>query len=141
EVCRNGNNCVGNVFTEVSLCVPLELRPGASGVFLGGVLLVIDIYAPVGADVALNGADGAVNVGNSLVLCRLTNKDFAVLRESYNRWGGTCTLRVSNNGGLATFQHGYNRVGSTKVNTYCASHIFVLLLAWVSFKLIVRDSN
>src|SRR5699024_9446961 len=48
---------------------------------------------------------------------------------------------VSNNGSLATFQHGYNRVGSTKVNTYCASHIYVLLLAWVSFKLIVRDST
>src|SRR5699024_10168262 len=92
EVCRNSNNCIRNVFTEVSLCVALELRLGASGDFLRGVLLVIALYAPVGADVARNGADGAVNVGNSLVLCRLTNKDFAVLRESYNRWGGTCTL-------------------------------------------------
>src|SRR5699024_4839159 len=83
----------------------------------------------------------AVTLRHLLVLSRLPDKAVAVLRASYNRSAATCTLSVSNNGVLATFQHGYNRVGSTKVNTYCASHIFVLLLAWVSFKLIVRDST
>src|SRR5699024_513213 len=131
EVCRNGNNCVSNILTEVSFRVALELHQGTCGNLLRSVLLIINIHAPVGADVALNGADGAINVCNSLVLCRLANKNFTILGKSYNRWRGACALRVSNNGSLATFQHRYNRVGSTKVNTYCASHSFNLLLAWV----------
>src|SRR5699024_212971 len=54
EVSRNSNNRVGDVLTRVSLSVALELHQGASGDFLRGVLLVVNIDAPVGADVALD---------------------------------------------------------------------------------------
>src|SRR5699024_446597 len=57
EVCRNGNNCVSNILTEVSFRVALELHQSTCGNLLRSVLLIINIHAPVGADVALNGAD------------------------------------------------------------------------------------
>ena len=141
EVSRDGNDGVGNVLTQVSLGVALQLHERAGRNLLRGVLLVIDIDGPVGADVALDGANGAVNIGDRLVLGGLANENFAVLGKSHDGRGGAGTLGVSDNGCLATFQHGYNRVGGTKVNSYCASHNLFSLRVGVCFKLIVRDST
>ena len=124
EVCRNGNNGVSNILTEVSLCVALQLHQRASGNLLGGVILIINVDLPVGADVALDGANGAVNIGYRLVLSGLADQDFAVLCKSNDGRRGAGTLRVCDNGGLATLQYGNDRVRRTQVNTYCASHDF-----------------
>ena len=90
---------------------------------------------------ALDGANGAVNVGDRLVLGGLTDEDFAVLGKSHDGRGGAGTLGVSNNGGLATLQNGYDRVGSTEVDSYCASHDVSPCLLGFVLKLIVRDST
>ena len=73
---------------------------------------------------ALDGANGAVNIGYRLVLSGLANQNFAVLCKGNDGRRGARALGVSDNGGLATFQYGNDGVRRTKVNTYCASHDF-----------------
>ena len=46
-----------------------------------GVVLVVDLLLPVSAHVALDRCYGAINVGDCLALCRLSNEHFTVFRE------------------------------------------------------------
>jgi hypothetical protein len=56
---------------------------------------------PVGAHVALDGADRAVDVGDGLALGDLADQDLAVLGERDDRRGGAGALGVGDDGGLA----------------------------------------
>ena len=94
-----------------------------------GVLLVVDREGPVGAHVALDRRDGAVNVGYGLTLCGLADQDFAILCECDHGWGGAETLCVSDNGGFSTFQHANRAVGGAKVDAYCTCHVYFLFLS------------
>ena len=123
EVGGNGNNGVGDFFTKVRFGIALELHERPGGNFLRRVLLAVNVNAPVGADVPLHGADGAVHVGDRLVLGRLANNNFTVLSEGHDGRGGPRPLRVSDNGSVATFQSGNDRVCGAEVNAYCASHM------------------
>ena len=88
EVGRHGDDGVGDVLTEVGLGVPLELLKNAGADLLRGVVLAVDVAGlPLGADVALDRADGAVDVGDGLVLRGLTHEDLAVLGERDHRGG------------------------------------------------------
>jgi hypothetical protein len=69
--------------------------------------------------VTLDRRNGAVNVGDGLALGWLSNEYFAILGERNYRGGSTETFSVSDNGGLATFEYGNNRVGCSEVNAYC----------------------
>jgi hypothetical protein len=69
--------------------------------------------------VTLDRRNGAVNVGNGLALCGLSNEYFAILGERNYRGGSAETFSVSDNGGLATFEYGDDRVGRSEVNAYC----------------------
>ena len=71
---------------------------------------------------ALDGADGAVNVGHCLVLGRLPDEDFTVLGEGHDGRGGAGSLCVGDNLCFSAFQDGDAGVGGAEVNTYCASH-------------------
>ena len=122
EVRRDGNNSLGDFLTEVRLSVALQLLQGTGGDLLRGVLLVVDLHGPVLAHVALDGADGAVDVGHSLVLRGLANQDLAVLRESDDGRGGAGALRVSDHNRLAALEDGDDRVRGAKVNTNCTCH-------------------
>ena len=150
EVSRHGDDRVGDVLAQVGLGVALQLHQGACGDLLCGVLLVVDFYVPaVVADVSLDGADGAVNVGDRLVLCGLTDQNLAVLSEGYDGRRGACALGVGDNSCLAALEHRHHRVRGSKVNTYCASHclfsfccgFYVLALASPSLSLSALDSS
>ena len=89
EVGGDGDDGLGDGLTQVGLGVGLELHEDARGDFLRGVLLAVDLRGPVGAHVALDGGDGAVNVGDCLTLGDVANQNLGLgvraggLGESY----------------------------------------------------------
>ena len=122
EVGGNRNDGLGDGLTQVGLGVPLQLLEDTRGDFLRGVLLAVDLRGPVGAHVALDGGDGAVNVGNRLTLGDLANQDLAGLGEGDDRGGRTSTFSVRDDGGLAAFEDGDSGVGGAEVDTDCTCH-------------------
>jgi hypothetical protein len=67
----------------------------------------------------LDRRNGAVNVGDGLALGGLAHEYFAVLGERHYRGGSAEAFSVCDDGGLATFEYGNNRVGCSEVNAYC----------------------
>ena len=94
-----------------------------------GVLLVVNREGEVGAHVALDRRDGAVNVGDGLALGGLANQNLAVLGEGHHGWGGAKAFCVSYNGGFSTFEHANRAVGGAKVDAYCTCHVYFLFLS------------
>ena len=76
---------------------------------------------------ALDGSNGAVNVRDGLTLGGFTNEDFAILGECDDGWRGAHTFGVCDDGGFSTFENGNNGVRGSEVNTYCSSHVLLLL--------------
>ena len=122
EVRGDGDDGVGDVLTQVRLGVALELHQRARADLLRGVLLVVDGNGPVGTDVTFHRADGAVDVGDRLVLRGLPHQNFAVLRERNHRRGGTRTFGVGDDDGLAALQNSDDRVGRPEVDADRTSH-------------------
>ena len=123
EVRRNGDDGIGHVFAEVLLGVALELLEDARRDLLRGVLLAVDLLLPVGAHVALDGGDGAVDVGDGLALRGLADEHLAVLGEGHDRRGRAEAFGVGDDGGLSTLEDGDHRVGGSEVDSYCSSHV------------------
>ena len=67
---------------------------------------------PIGAHVALDGPDGAVDVGDGLPLGDLTDEDLAGLGERDHGRSGPGAFCVGDDGGFATFEDGFraNRI-------------------------------
>ncbi|EMY33630.1 NAD-specific glutamate dehydrogenase [Arthrobacter crystallopoietes BAB-32] len=126
EVGRNGDHCIGDLFAQVGLGVVLQLLQDAGGNFLRSVVLAIDFLLPVSAHVALDRGDGALDVVDGLALGDLADQDLAGLGECDDGRSGAATLRVGDDGGLATFKHGNHGVGGSEVDTYCTRHTLVL---------------
>ena len=122
EVSRNGDDSLRYRLAEISLRISLQLLKDHRGDLLRRVRLAVDVYAVVGAHVALDGNNGAVCVGDSLALCDLTDHALAVLGKCYNRRGGTCAFCVRDNDGFAALHNGYARVRRTEVNTNDLTH-------------------
>ena len=98
EVGRNGDDGIGDGFTQVGFCIALQFHEHVSRDFLRSVLLSVNIIGlPVGANVALHRANSAVNVSNCLVLSRLPDENFTILGESNDGRGGAGSLRVGDN--------------------------------------------
>ena len=123
EVGGHGDDRVGDVLTEVALRVALQFLQCAGTDLLGGVLLVVDLHRPVSAHVALDRADGAVDVGDRLVLGGLADQHFAVTRKSDHRRGGPSALRVGDHNGVTAFEDRDARVGGPEVDTDRTSHV------------------
>ena len=82
EVRRDGDDGVGDGLAEVGLRVALELLEDAGADLLRGVVLAVDLGGlPVGAHVALDRPDRAVDVGDGLALGDLADEHLAVLGE------------------------------------------------------------
>ena len=128
EVCGDGDDSVGDGVVQECLCVALQLHEDTSGDFLRGVLLAVDLGGPVGAHVALDGGDGAVDVGYCLTLCDATDQNLAVLGECDDGGGGAGAFCVGDNYGVAAFENRNDRVGGTEVNAYCTCHVYSLLV-------------
>ena len=113
---------VGDLLAEVGLRVPLQLLQHEGADLLGAVVLVVDLDLPVRAHVALDGADGAVDVGDGLALGDLADQHLAALRERDDRGGRPRTLGVGDDGGFPTFEYGDDGVGRSEVDADCTSH-------------------
>src|SRR5699024_12708395 len=114
--------------TEGGLGVALELLMPAGADLLRRVGLVVDrVRLPVRADVARDRADGAVDVGDRLVLRRLADEDLAVLGERDDRRGRARALGVGDDRGVAALEDRDGRVGGAEVDAYCTSHDVLLL--------------
>jgi hypothetical protein len=122
EVRRDGDDGIRHVFAQVLLRVALQLREDAGRDLLRRVLLAVDLGFPVGAHVALDGSDGAVDVGDGLALGGLTDQHLPVFGEGHDGGGRAETFGIGDDGGLATFEDGHHRVGGSEVDTYCSSH-------------------
>ena len=85
------------------------------------------------AHLTLDGGDGVFGVGDSLTLCNLAYQTLAGFGKADNRRGGTGTLSVRDNNGLAALHNSYAAVGSTKVNTNNLTHN-IKLLSYSSFR-------
>src|SRR5699024_1189423 len=102
---------------QVGLGVLLELAEGARGDLLRGVLLVVDLLAPVGAHVALDGGDRAIDVGDGLTLGDLADEHLSLLGEGDDRRGGAGALGGRDDGGLAALEGGDGGGGGAGVDS------------------------
>ena len=125
EVRRHGDHRVGDGLAEVGLGVALELLEHERADLLRREVLVVDLLGPVGAHVALDRADGAVDVGDGLPLGDLTDEHLAGLGERDHRRGGAGAFCVGDDGGFATFEDGDDAVRRTEVDADGTSHVWL----------------
>ena len=122
EVCRAGDDGVGDGLAEVGLSIPLQLHQDLRGNLLRGPLLAVDVDGPVGAHVALDGRNSAVNVGHGLTLGHFADEDLAGLGEGHHRRRGARAFSVDDNGGLATFKSCDAGIRGSQIDTNCTCH-------------------
>lgn len=77
---------------------------------------------------ALDGADGAVNVRDRLALGHLADEDLAVLGEGDDGRRGPGALGVGDDGGLAAFQNADDGVSGAQVDADRTCHFNFLQL-------------
>ena len=127
EVGRDGDHRVGDRLAEVGLRVALELLQHAGADLLRGVVLAVDVDLPARvAHVALDRADGPVDVGHGLTLGHLADEHLAVLGERDDAGRGARTLGVGDDLRLAAGQYGDDGVGGTEVDADRSCHGYLL---------------
>ena len=122
EICRHGDDRVGDLLAEVGLGVALELHEHPRGDLLRGVLLAVDVDGPVGAHLPLDGADGPVRVGDRLALGDLTDQHLAVTGERDDGRRRARTFGVGDDAGLAALKDTDHRVGGSEVDADRTCH-------------------
>ena len=110
EVCRYGNNCLGNLLAQIVLCVCFQLLQNHSGNLLRSVLLSVDVYFVIGTHLSLNRRNGFLGVGNCLTLCRLAYQSLACLCKCHYRRCGSCSLCICYYYGLSALHNCYAAV-------------------------------
>ena len=128
EVGGNRDHRVDDVLAEVAFRVALEFLQRASADLLSGVVLPVDLDGPVGAHVALDRPDGAVDVGDRLVLGGLADQHLAIACKGHHRRCGAGSLRVGDDDRVATLENRDDGVGGPEVDTDRTSHVVFLLL-------------
>src|SRR5205085_9843364 len=118
----DGDDGLADGVAPVALGVPLQILQDAGAYLLGRVILPVDLDAPVGDHVALDGADGAVGVGDGLTLGYLTHQHLAGLGEADDRGGRTGTFGVGDDGGLPRLEHRDDGVGGAEVDADGLGH-------------------
>ena len=113
EICRNGNDSLGDFFTEVAFRIFLQFLQDHGRDFLGCIFLALDIDSIVFAHVTFNGRNRVFRVGNSLAFCQLANETFTGLGEANDRRCQSGTFCIRDNGRFAAFHNSYNRVCRT----------------------------
>ena len=147
EVCRNGDDSLGNFLAEVVLGDLLHLLENHCADFLGREFLALDVDAGsvvVAADhrvgnagdftvdlvvglahEPLDGEHGVLGVGDGLTLCGVADLALAALRESHYRRGSPLAFVVDYDRRLVTFHHCDAAVGGTEVDSDDFSHDIV----------------
>src|SRR5207248_1436196 len=106
---------------------PLQLLQDEGADLLRGELLVVDLDVPVGAHLALDRADRAVDVGHRLPLRDLADQHLAVLGEGNHGRRGSRPLCVCDDRWLAALKHSDDRVGGPEVDAYSTCHVLSLI--------------
>src|SRR5690606_15083793 len=99
------------------------IRAGDDGVW-NALLFVLDLVHATTHE-ALDGEDGVLRVGNRLTFGDLAYEPLTVLGEADHGRRGAATFCVWNDDGIATLEHGDNRVRGAEVDTddfFC--HLF-----------------
>ncbi len=123
EVRRHGDHRIGDGLAEVGLRVALQLLQDEGADLLGGEVLVVDrLDLPVGAHVALDRTDSAVDVGDGLTLGDLADQDLAGLGEGHHRRRRTGPFCVGDDGGFATLEDGDDAVRRAEVDADRSCH-------------------
>jgi hypothetical protein len=94
---------------------------------LGGELLVVDRDRPVGADLALDRPDGALDVRHGLALGDLAYQDLTVSGERDNGRRRAPALGVRDDRRLAALEDRDHRVRGAKVNANRSCHLMLLV--------------
>ena len=128
EVRGNGDDGIRHRVAEVLLGVALQLLEDAGGDLLRGPLLAVDLEAPVGAHVALDARDGAVDVGDGLALRGLADEHLAVLGERDDGRGRAEAFGVRDDLGLAALEHAHDGVRGSEVDSNSTCHVYLSLL-------------
>src|SRR5690606_37610607 len=104
-----------------------QLLEDAGGDLLRRVGLAVDrLGLPVGAHVALDGGDGAVDVRHRLALRGLADEHLAVFREGHDGRSRAKALGVRDDLGLTAFEHGDDGVRRSEVDSNSSCHVFLL---------------
>ena len=128
EVGRNGDDGLGDRFTEVLFRVGFQFLQDHGGNFFGGIFLPVDFHTVARlAHMTLDGADRTGRVGNCLAFRHLADQTLAVLRETYDGRSQAGAFRVGDDGGFATFHYCHYGVRSAQVNTNYFRHDVFLL--------------
>ncbi len=122
EVRRDGDHRVGDLLAQVRLGVALQLLQDEGAHLLRVEALAVQVDLPVSAHVALDGADGPVDVGHCLALGDLADQHLAVLREGDDGRRGPGALCVGDDGGLAAFENADDGVSRAQVDADRTCH-------------------
>ena len=123
EVGRACDNCLTDFPAEVLLCIRLHLLEDECGDLLGGVVIVIDLLAPISAHLPLDGEYCPLGVGHRLALRGDSHQPLAVLGEGHYARCSPRALRVGYHHRLPSLEGGHAAVGSSKVNSdYRSAH-------------------
>ena len=128
EVGGDGDHGIGDSLAQVGLGVPLQLLQDEGRDLLRAVVLAVNVHLPVRAHVTLDGADGAVGVGDRLTLRHFTHENLTGGGEGDHGRSGAGSLGVGDDGGLATLEDSDDRVGGAEVDAYCTCHLGYLLI-------------
>ena len=122
EVGRDGDHGVGDLLAQVGLGVALQLLQDPGADLLRRVLLAVDLDVPVGADMALDGSDRPVRIGDGLPLGDLTDENLSVLGKRDDGRRGARSLGVRDDRGLAAFEDGDDGVRGAQVDADRSCH-------------------
>src|SRR5690606_10380583 len=149
EIGRNGDHRFGHRLAEVvfggllhllqDFCrnlrwchlLAVDFHPGIAVVGLDDLvgdqldIFLHHILFEAATDEALHRVQSVVRVGHCLTLGRLTDQNFAIVGVRNDGRRGTAALGILDDLGLAVFQNGNARVGSTQVNTDDFAHLSV----------------
>ena len=123
EVGGNGDDCLAHRLAQIGLGIVLHLLEYHGGDLLGGVALSLHRHPVVGAHLALDGADGALRVGDSLALGDFTHQALAAILKGHHRGGGAVPFRVGDDDGFAALHYSHAAVGCTQVDANNLAHI------------------
>ena len=122
EICGNRNNSLGHSGAKICLGIGFELLKNHCGNFLRSVILSVNRGLEIGTHFALNTADRAIGVCDSLTLCHLTNHALTCLCEGNDGGGGASTFGIGDDDRLAALKNRNARICCSQIYSDNFSH-------------------
>ena len=139
EVSGNGDDRFGHGVAQIRFRVLFQLLQDHRGDFLRSEILAVDGHLVVVAHFAFDGRNGALRVGDRLLLRDATDDTLAVFFERDHRGRGARAFRVGDDDGFAALDHSHTRVCRTQVNTNNLCHIDYLPNTYRSLYVSIRS--